>query len=75
VTRSQEKSGLTFTRVELSDPIRSPNLNIRYDVRLDGRKVGTIKHKRGEGWRYWPRGGTPGNAFQDVDACKRSLQS
>ena len=66
---------ITFTRIESGDPIRSPNLTIRYEVRLDGRKVGTIKHRRGEGWRYHPRGGAPGQAFQDLDACKRSLMA
>jgi len=73
MSTGQSTSGLTFRRVESSNAIRSPNLTIRYEVRLDGRKVGTIKHKRGEGWRYWPRGGRPGNAFQDLEACKESL--
>lgn len=64
---------IEFKRLEKYNAIRSANVVITYRVMLDGKHVGTIKHKHADGWRYHPRGGTPGKAFQDVTACMRSL--
>ena len=44
-----------------------------YRVTLDGRWVGAVKHKPGDGWRYHPRGSKPGEAFPTDLACMRSV--
>lgn len=66
---------ITFEKREAYNPIRSGNVTITYRVKLDGKWVGTIKHKRTEGWRYHPRGGKPGEAFKELAECKRSLEA
>lgn len=75
VTSVEVSEAITFQRCANYNPIRSSNSAITYKVRLGKRHVGTIRHKRGEGWRYYPRGGTPGKASQDVHACMLSLES
>jgi hypothetical protein len=57
--------------------------NITYDrstvagipVKLDGRRVGTIRNVR-DGWQYQPTGSRHmGEVFLTVNECKRSIEA
>ena len=53
----------------------SSNGRFMLDVRLNGKKVGTIWHEE-KGYRYYPKGSdTGGNSFITLDACQRSLEA
>lgn len=44
-------------------------------VFLEGKRVGTIQHIFGEGWKYFPKGSrTGGDFYQTLRECKNSLE-
>jgi hypothetical protein len=47
-------------------------------VYLDGKRIGEIRcpmSHENRSWTYHPKGGTPGDAFPTLAACKASLEA
>ncbi len=43
-------------------------------VFCDNKRVGKIR-RDSDGFRYYPKTGEPGQSFETLEACKRSLES